>query len=159
MVCCLLVLLSLLHLLCCCHWTWRSQFALVLWSTSRSSFSHWWLVCLFLSGAYIWNLMCAPIEWLMHAIHRSHSVILGRMSRSRLLLTLRAISSIWPNMTTATRSIHYLHRSIPEGRKNRFRIDICLSLGFLHLATRLRSLMRHIGQAVRISYNHTVVVA
>lgn len=139
----LLLMLSLLHLLGCGNWTWRSQFALMRWSTTRSSFCCCLLLSLILLGN-IWNLMCSTIEWLMHARHRSHPVILRRMSLPWLLLTLRAISSIWPNMTTATRPIHYLDWSIPKGRKNRLWIDICLGLSFLHLA-RLWSSVRHIG--------------
>ena len=108
--------------------------------------------------ANIWNLMSATIELLMHAVHRTHSVILGGVSRTRLLLTLYAISSGWPNMTTAPRSIHNLHWSIPKGRKHTFGINICLSLSFLHL-TSLWSSMWHVGQTIGVSYNHTVVVA
>ena len=112
-----LVLFSLLHLLSCSNnWTWRSQFALVRWSTARPTFSHCLLLSLILGGSNIWNLMSATIELLMHAIHRTHSVILGGVSCSRLLLTLYAISSSWPNMTTAPRSIHNLHWSISKGR-------------------------------------------
>ena len=151
-----LVLFSLLHLLSCCNWTWRSQFALVRWSTARPSFSHCLLLSLFLRGN-IWNLMSAPIKLLMHAIHRSHSVILRGICRSRLLLTLYAISSIWPNMTTAPRSIHNLNWSIPKGRKYRFGIDVCLSWSFLH-CTRLWSSVWHVGQTIGVTYNHAVVV-
>lgn len=140
----LLVMLGLLNLLSCCSWTWRSQFTLMRWSTTRSSFSHCLLLGLFLLG-HVWNLMWATIEWLMHSGHScTHSVILWMMSWSRLLLTLCAISSTWPNMTTASWTIHYLDWTIPKGRKYRLWIDICLSLSFLHLP-RLWSSVRHIG--------------
>jgi hypothetical protein len=152
-----LVLFGLLHLLSCSYWTWRSQFALVRWCTTRPSFSHCLLVSLFLWGN-IWDLMWTPIELLMHAIHRIYPVILGLARRSWLLLTLCSISSIWPNMTTASRSIHNLHWSVSEGRKHRFRINIRLCLSFLHLMS-LRSSMRHITKTVGVPYHHAVVVA
>jgi len=153
LICCLLLLLlSLLHLLSSRDGTWRSQFTLVLWSTSRSSISNG----LFLRRT-IWNLSWACIERLVHTIHcTTHSGILSWLS-SRLLLTLCSISSIWPNMTAATRSIHYLHRAISKWGKNRFRINICLSLGFLHLS-RLWSSMIHIRQTIWIAYNHAVII-
>ena len=103
--------------------------------------------------------MRAPIELLVYAIHRTHSVVLRRIGCSWLLLTLYSVSSIWSNMTTASRSIHNLHWPISEARKHRFRINICLCLSFLHLMTGHRSSMRHIAETVGVPYHHAVVVA
>ena len=94
----------------------------------------------------------------MHAIHRIYPVILGLARRSWLLLTLCSISSIWPNVTTASRSIHNLHWSVSKRRKHRFRIYIRLCLSFLHLMS-LWSSMRHITQTIGVPYHHAVVVA
>lgn len=152
---CLLLLSCLLHLLLSRNWTWRSQFASILWSTARPSFLY--LLWLFLR-CHMRNLMWASIERLVNStVHRTHSCVLSILTTSRLLLTLSSINSIWPDMAAAARSVHNLDWPISEGGKNRFRINICLCLSLLHLS-RLWPSLCHVRQAIRVAYNHAVVV-
>lgn len=154
----LMLLLLLLQLLLSCDWTWRTKFAHVCGCASWSTFCRIDMLLLSMLVLSCCWLLLPPIKWRMHSVHRTHPHILRCLIHSWLLLTLCSISPRWPYMSTTASSIHYLHWAISKRREDWFRINISLCLILLHLPWNLPS-MCHIGQAVGVPNDHTVIVA